>query len=256
MTGAIKPYIPREERMHTLTHKLKKYNNRVPGEPVNSVEAMKNWRQNQKRRYTDVVLSRLDMKGLEREEAHYLVQIFNFKHLCGRCTLEQIITAICLYVKFSHTRKRSLSNFDICKENRVTEPLYIGIISNMAWAFISLSQEKTPLTVENLKYEPPENQRRIYTDAVLWRLDMEGEKRDQAHYLVQTFDFNLLSTDFSLLQGIMGICLFVKFYNGQKRPVSGVRICNEVNLTESLYMGIVTMIASQFQGLLHIHKNF
>jgi len=38
---------------------------------VNQERAMKEWRQNQKRRYTDVVLSRLDMKGTQKEEAHF-----------------------------------------------------------------------------------------------------------------------------------------------------------------------------------------
>jgi len=77
-------YIPREERMHPITKKLEKYKTRVEGEPVNQERAMKEWRQNQKRRYTDVVLSRLDMKGTQKEEALYLVQKFNFLDLCGR----------------------------------------------------------------------------------------------------------------------------------------------------------------------------
>jgi len=94
-------YIPREERMHEITHKLKKYEKKVEGEPLNQKRLMKEWRQNQKRRYTDVVLSRLNMKGSQKEEAHYLIQKFNFKDLCRRCSMEQIITAICVYIKLN-----------------------------------------------------------------------------------------------------------------------------------------------------------
>jgi len=96
---------------------------------------MKEWRQNQKRRYTDVVLSRLDMKGTQKEEALYLVQKFNFLDLCGRCSMEQIITAICLYIKFKHTQKTPLCRFGICNENGLTESLYGAIVTKMAAQF-------------------------------------------------------------------------------------------------------------------------
>lgn len=135
-------YIPREERMHPITKKLEKYKKKVEGEPVNQERAMKEWRQNQKRRYTDVVLSRLDMKGTQKEEAHYLIQKFNFKDLCGQCSMEQIITAICVYIKFKHTRKRPLCRFSICNENGLTESLYGAIVTNLAAQF----QKKIPLS--------------------------------------------------------------------------------------------------------------
>jgi len=135
-------YIPREERMHEITHKLKKYEKKVEGEPLNQKRLMKEWRQNQKRRYTDVVLSRLNMKGSQKEEAHYLIQKFNFKDLCRRCSMEQIITAICVYIKFKHTQKTPLCRFGICNENGLTESLYGAIVTNLAAQF----QKKIPLS--------------------------------------------------------------------------------------------------------------
>lgn len=128
-------YIPRDERMHPITKKLEKYKTKVEGEPVNQERAMKEWRQNQKRRYTDVVLSRLDMKGTQKEEAHYLVQKFNFRDLCKHCTMEQVVTIVCLYVKFSYTKKRPLCYFGISNENNITESLYGSVVTKLATEF-------------------------------------------------------------------------------------------------------------------------
>jgi len=82
---------------------------------------------------TDIVLFRLNMKGEERDQAHYLVQRFAHKNLyCGYYFVEKIIIIICLYVKFSHTQKQLHNEFNICNENDVTEYMYGEVVSNLA----------------------------------------------------------------------------------------------------------------------------
>jgi len=202
--------------------------------------------------YTDVVLKRLNMKGGEKEMAHHLVQKFKFRDLCRIwCLMEQVITIICLYVKFLHTRKRPVTELGICNENDVTEYMYGEVVTNLAGKFISLSQEENPLTVKGFKYEWPENQKRKYSDVIFFNLYMNSEEKNQAYYLVNELNFEDLCSECSMEQVITVIGLFVTFLNAKmgmnEYSVCKHPICNENNVTESLYNAIVTKIALQYQ---------
>jgi len=200
---------------------------------------------------TDIVLFRLNMKGEERDQAHYLVQRFAHKNLyCGYYFVEKIIIIICLYVKFSHTQKQLHNEFNICNENDVTEYMYGEVVSNLASKFISLSQEKNPLTVEGFKYEWPENQKRKYSDVIFSNLHMNSEEKNQAHYLVQELDFEDLCGECSIEQVITVIGLFVISLNAvveMNEYSCEYPICYENNVDQSLYNIVITRIALQCQ---------
>lgn len=124
--------------MHPITKKLKKYETKVRDEPVDvRNDAKKTWRQMQKRRYTDIVISRLKLKGMQKRQAHYIIQTINFKSLCSRCSNELIITSLCMYVKFSTSKKEKLDKYSICLENGLTEEIYSAIITRLASHFQS-----------------------------------------------------------------------------------------------------------------------
>jgi len=201
---------------------------------------------------TDIVLFRLNMESEERDQAHYLIQKFKYRDLCHECyPMEEIIIIICLYVKFLHTQKQPLNEFNICNENYITEYMYGEVVTNLAGKFIFLSQEENPLTVKGFKYEWPENQKRKYSDVIFFNLYMNSEEKNQAHYFVNEFDFEDLCSECSMEQVITVIGLFVISLNAKlgmnEYSVCKYPICNENNVDQPLYNAIVTRIALQYQ---------
>ena len=124
---------------------LKKYETKQPGEVNFNYDTKKLWREQQKRRYADIVLNRLRMTTGQKSRVHYLIDLFpNFKQLCARCSEETIITALCMYVKFSTTKKEKLNKYGICNENGLTEECYSSIVTRLAINFqlkLKLSHE-------------------------------------------------------------------------------------------------------------------
>jgi hypothetical protein len=128
--------------------------------------------------------------------------------------------------------------------------MYGEVVSNLASKFISLSQEKNPLTVEGFKYEWPENQKRKYSDVIFSNLHMNSEEKNQAHYLVQELDFEDLCGEYSIEQVITVIGLFVISLNAvveMNEYSCEYPICYENNVDQSLYNIVITRIALQCQ---------
>lgn len=141
LNGVILGYnISLEEQMHPLTLKLKKYEGKVKDEPVQvDKNAMRYWRFSQKRRCADVIMSDLKMRETQKTRVQFLIKEFpNTQKLCARCSFEVVITALCMYIKFSDYKKRPLNEYSICKKMGLTEEIYSTIITKVANHFQQL----------------------------------------------------------------------------------------------------------------------
>lgn len=121
-----------------------KYKTKQPGElwtTEKETKTMRKWRLKQKIIYADTVMDQLNMKGVQREQVHHLLNdISNLKDLCRNCSNEKIIAVISFYIKFCTTPKLSLTHYNrykVCREHELSLELYSTIVSNIAKHFQS-----------------------------------------------------------------------------------------------------------------------
>jgi hypothetical protein len=120
--------------------KLRKYEKPTPFDK--SLTPNHKWRLEQKLFYAEIVLQELNLpKEAIKDQIRYLIDEIPFKKLAPRCTNETIITALCLYIKFSYTKKRPLKDFKIANRNGLTEDIYARIVTQIAIHF----QSKQPI---------------------------------------------------------------------------------------------------------------
>lgn len=107
-----------------------------------SLTPSKKWRLEQKIFFAERILKELNLpREASYEQIRYLIEDLDFKKLAPRCTNETIITALCLYLKFSYSKKRPLKEFKVAKKNGLTEDIYARIITQIAIHF----QSKQPI---------------------------------------------------------------------------------------------------------------
>lgn len=126
--------------MHPLTQKLKKYEIKVKDEPIDfRTDPKKLWRYQQKRRCAETIISNLRMQESQKTRVQFLIKEFpNTQKLCARCNYETVITAICMYIKFSDYKKEKLEKYSVCKEYGLTEDIYSTIVTKIAKHFQQL----------------------------------------------------------------------------------------------------------------------
>ena len=119
-----------------ITHLLKKYETKQPGEiNLKDQDPKLIWRFKQKLRDADIAMQRLNLQGTMKDEVKDLIREFDFNNLCKRCSYEQKIVALCLYVKFTYTKRRPLSDYAIVKEVGLTDEMFLTIVLKLSKRF-------------------------------------------------------------------------------------------------------------------------
>lgn len=115
---------------------LDKYTTKQPGEAWDNKMEKENgkpvWNMKQKIRLAQVFMSRLKMKGTNKDRVIYIIKdVDDFKLLCKNCSNEIIISAICFYVMKTANTSVKLEDYRVFTENGLTEKIYSTIVTKL-----------------------------------------------------------------------------------------------------------------------------
>lgn len=113
------------------------------------------WNMKQKIRTTQIMMSRLNIKGTDKEQVLKIIKdIVDFKELCRNCSCETIITAICFFIIKTNNSSRNIKNYKILKEYELSDSKCLVIFARIGRFYQKIHYSRCGISLKSFGASP------------------------------------------------------------------------------------------------------